>query len=142
MDILTLFTCCSTLSSATVVRRLAIIAQAMLTMTGRITMLSLSRWTEKGGSYRTIQRFFATQIDWSEMLVKFFQRHLFNPEDEHILAGDATNVIKSGSRTHGIGFFFWNFGTSGQEFRVLCLFVGQCSGAQIVSALGQTNNAQ
>jgi putative transposase len=109
MDILTLFTCFETLSSATAVRRLAIIAQAMLTMTGRITMLSLSRWTEKGGSYRTIQRLFATKINWSEMLVKFFQRHLFNPEDEHILAGDATNVMKSGSRTHGIGFFFLEF---------------------------------
>ena len=142
MDILTLFTCFETLSSATAIRRLAIIAQAMLTMTGWITMLSLSRWTTKGGSYRTIQRLFATPIDWSEMLVKFFQRHLFNPDDEHILAGDATNVMKAGSRTHGIGFFFWNFGASGQEYRVLCLFIDQCSGAQIVSALGQTNNPQ
>lgn len=102
------------------VRQLAIIAQAMLTMTGRITMLSLSRWTEKGGSYRTIQRFFATPIDWSEMMVKFFQRHLFNREDEHILAGDATNVMKAGSRTHGIGFFS---GILGQVVRSLEFFV-------------------
>lgn len=30
----------------------------MLVITGRITMLGLSRWTEKGGSYRSIQRFY------------------------------------------------------------------------------------
>jgi len=30
---------------------------AMLAMTGRVTMLGLSRWAEAGGSYRSIQRF-------------------------------------------------------------------------------------
>ena len=34
----------------------------MLTMTGRVTMLGISRWAEKGGSYRTTQRFFNKQI--------------------------------------------------------------------------------
>jgi putative transposase len=62
MDILTLLTCFENLATATAVRQLAIIAQAMLSMTGRITMLSLSRWTDKGGSYRTIQRFFAAKL--------------------------------------------------------------------------------
>ena len=38
-------------------KRLAIIILAMLAMTRRITMLGISRWTEEGGSYRTIQRF-------------------------------------------------------------------------------------
>lgn len=126
MDILTFFTCFETLTTATAVRQLAIIAHAMLTISGRITMLSLSRWTEKGGSYRTINRFFATKIVWSEILVKFVQKHLFNPKHEYILAGDATNVTKSGSQTHGVGFFFWNFGTSGQEYRVFCFFVDRC----------------
>jgi len=31
---------------------------ALLTMTGRVTMFGIARWTEKGGSYRTIQRFY------------------------------------------------------------------------------------
>jgi len=35
---------------------------AMLAITGRVTMLGLSRWAEKGGSYRTIQRFFYTVV--------------------------------------------------------------------------------
>jgi len=38
-------------------RRLSRIAQAMLSMSGRVTMLGLSRWAGKGGSYRTVQRF-------------------------------------------------------------------------------------
>ena len=38
--------------------QLAIIVEAVLAMTGRVTLLGLSRWTEKGGSYRTMQRFF------------------------------------------------------------------------------------
>ncbi len=106
MDILTLLTCCSTLTTSTSLSQLAIIAEAILTMTGRVTMLSISRWTEKGGSYRTIQRFFAADLPWVELLVKFFQTHLFDCKSEFILAGDATTVTKSGAQTHGIGRFF------------------------------------
>ena len=43
------------------------IVQAMLAMTGRVTMLGLSRWAGKGGSYRTVQRFFNTAIAWPEV---------------------------------------------------------------------------
>jgi len=38
-------------------RQMNQIITAMLSMTGRITMLGLSRWAGEGGSYRTIQRF-------------------------------------------------------------------------------------
>ena len=106
MNILSLFTCFETLGLTFQVRQLAIISQAILTMTGRITMLSISRWTEKGGSYRTIQRFFADKLPWAEMLTEFFRRHLFNPNHDYIVGGDATTVTKSGSETWGIGQFF------------------------------------
>jgi len=106
MDILTLFACFQTLTSPTSGRQLAVIAQAILTMTGRITMLSISRWTSTGGSYRTVNRFFGTDLPWLELLVKFFEAHLFDSKSEFILAGDATTVTKSGSQTHGIGRFF------------------------------------
>jgi hypothetical protein len=33
---------------------LILICEAMLAMTGRVTMLGIARWTEKGGSYRTL----------------------------------------------------------------------------------------
>ncbi len=114
MDILSFFVCFETLSTSTTIRQLAVIAQAMLSMTGRITMLNLSRWAGKGGSYRTVNRFFATTLDWSEMMVKFFQTHLFDLEDEYILAGDETIVSKSGTETFGIDRFF-----SGLQTRVI-----------------------
>ena len=48
----------------TTAKQLSIVVESMLNMTGRITMLGMSRWSEKGGSYRTIQRFFSKQIPW------------------------------------------------------------------------------
>lgn len=121
MDILTFFTCFETLATITSGRQLAIIAQAMLTMTGRVTMLSISRWTSTGGSYRTINRFFATKLAWSKLLVKFFQTHLFNPEHEYIVAGDETVVSKSGTETYGIDRFF--SGLKSQVIKGLSFFV-------------------
>ncbi|MCB1765298.1 MAG: hypothetical protein KDJ22_04430 [Candidatus Competibacteraceae bacterium] len=44
-------------------RRLARIVEAMLSVTGRVTMLGLSRWSERGSSYRTMQRLFSTTMD-------------------------------------------------------------------------------
>lgn len=106
MDILSLIACFQPLVASVSMRRFALIVPALLTMTGRITMLGISRWTTKGGSYRTVQRFFATELPWIELLVKFFQTHLFDAEHEFILAGDATTITKSGKLTHGIGRFF------------------------------------
>jgi putative transposase len=85
MDILTLFACCSTFVATTSLRHLTLIAQAMLTMTGRVTMLGISCWTEKGGSYRAVNRFFATDVLWLNLLVKFVQTHLFDSSQEYIL---------------------------------------------------------
>ncbi|MDQ6994904.1 MAG: hypothetical protein Q9M18_04850, partial [Mariprofundaceae bacterium] len=36
-------------------KQLKIITEAALSMTGRMTMLGLSRWSSDGGSYRTVQ---------------------------------------------------------------------------------------
>ena len=109
MDILSLIACFHPLVSATTIRHFSLIIPAILTMTGRITMLGISRWTEKGGSYRTIQRFFATVLPWGELFMKFFETQLFNPSSEYILAGDATTILKAGKQTHGIGRFFREF---------------------------------
>ena len=106
MDILSLLACFRPLVAATAMRHFSLIVPALLTMMGRVRMLSISRWTKKGGSYRTVQRFFATRLPWTELLVKFFQTHLFGGGHEFILAGDATTITKSGKLTHGIGHFF------------------------------------
>jgi len=141
MDILTFFACFETLATQTSCRQLGGIAQAMLTMPGRITMLSISRWTTQGGSYRTVNRFFATKLAWVEMLVKFFRTHLFNPENEYILAGDETVVSKAGRETFGIDRFF--SGLKSQVIKGLSFFVmrvGQCRRTKIVSVDGQANH--
>ena len=43
--------------------QLALVVEAVLAMTGRVTLLGLSRRTEKGGSYRTVRRFFKEKIE-------------------------------------------------------------------------------
>ena len=106
MEILTLFACFSTLTSNTSIRHLTVIAEAIFSMTGRVTMLGISRWAEKGGSYRNVQRFFATTFLWTALHLKFVESHLFNPSHEYILAGDATTITKSGKNTFGIDRFF------------------------------------
>ncbi len=121
MDILSLFSCFETLVEATTIRQLRIIAETILSMSGRITMLGISRWTGTGGSYRTVQRFFATVLPWTDLLVRFFQTHLFDSKSEYILAGDATTVTKSGKQTNGVDRFF--SGVIGKVVRGLEFFV-------------------
>ena len=55
-DIMMVFACFNQSLHPTVLRQLTVVAQALLAMTGRVTMLGLSRWAGQGGSYRTIQR--------------------------------------------------------------------------------------
>jgi hypothetical protein len=75
-------------------------------MTGRVTMLGLSRWGGKGSSYRTVQRLFNTVIPWPDIFGKFFEQHLYQPEGEYILVGDESTITKSGKKTYGLDNFF------------------------------------
>ncbi len=90
----------------TTLRRLIIIVFALLAMTGRITMLGISRWTGKGGSYRTVQRFFKTEINWHQILVVCAQYWFADENDIFLLAGDETIVTKAGKLTHGLDRFY------------------------------------
>ena len=92
--------------SKTTLRQMSRIIAAMLSMTGRVTMLGLSRWAEKGGSYRTVQRFFHTAIPWATLFWEFFSKHLLDPQETYILAGDESVVTKAGEKTHGLDYFF------------------------------------
>ena len=87
-------------------KQLSIIVEAMFTMTGRITMLGISRWSEKGGSYRTIQRFFNRNIPWLTLNWVLFQSILVKNRGVILIAGDATVVTKSGKSTHALGKFY------------------------------------
>ena len=92
--------------TATTLRQLSRIILALLVMTGRITLLGLSRWTGKGGSYRTVQRFFSTVLPWAMLFWVFFRQHLYCPLDVYLLAGDEVVVTKAGKTTHGLDRFF------------------------------------
>ena len=106
MDIVALFQCLQPHVTATTLRQFSRIAWAMLVMTGRVTMLGLSRWAGKGGSYRTVQRFFSTVIPWAMLFWVFFRQHVYCPEDVYLLVGDEVVVTKAGKTTHGLDRFF------------------------------------
>lgn len=105
-EIIALTSCLEQSLPGTRQRQLARIVTALLTMTGRVTMLGISRWTEKGGSYRTVQRFFHTVISWLPLFWLFFRHHLYEPGHEYLLAGDESIVTKSGKETYGLDRFF------------------------------------
>ena len=92
--------------SKTQCRQLAHIAAGMLSMSGRITQRGISRWTLPGGSYRTIQRFFQSVVDWPWVSFCFFARFCLDREGVYLLAGDESVITKSGKHTHGVDRFF------------------------------------
>ena len=65
MDIVALLQCLGPHVTTTTHRRLSRTTLALLMMTGRITMLGISRWAGPGGSYRTVQRLFSTVLPWA-----------------------------------------------------------------------------
>ena len=83
-DILALLQNIGPLFEKTTFRRISQVIFGMLVTSGRITMLGLSRWTEKGGSYRTIQRFYHSVLPWKAIQWLFFRERFLKPEDEYI----------------------------------------------------------
>jgi putative transposase len=78
----------------------------MLVMTGRVTMRGLSRWAGKGGSYRTVQRFFAQALPWATLFWVFFRPYLYQSDEGYLVAGDEVVVTKAGKTTYGLDRFF------------------------------------
>ena len=92
-------------------------------MNGRVTMLGISRWTDKGGSYRTIQRFFKKTLSWDYLNWSLIKAKI-SKSGVILIAGDSTTVTKSGKRTFGIGRFFssiYSRAVPGISFQVLSL---------------------
>jgi putative transposase len=106
MDTVALCQCLKPYVTATTLRQLSRITFALLVMTGRVTMRGLSRWAGKGGSYRTVQRFFSTVIPWAMLFWVFFRQHVYCPADVYLLAGDEVVVTKAGKTTYGLDRFF------------------------------------
>ena len=105
-DIVALLDCIEPFVTGTTLRQFSRIISAVLAMTGRVSMLGISRWAGQGGSYRTVQRFFSTVLPWATLFWVFFRQHLHRPDDVYILAGDEVVVSKAGHHTHGLDRFF------------------------------------
>ena len=106
MNMVALFPCLQSHVPATTCRQCHRMALAMMVMTGRVTMLGIARWAGKGGSYRTVQRFFATVIPWAMLFWVFFRQHVYCPGEVYLLVGDEVVVTKAGKITHGLDRFF------------------------------------
>jgi len=87
-------------------RQMSRIIFAMLAISGRITMLGLSRWADKGGSYRTIQRWYYTVLPWEMLHWTLFLKCLLNRSHEYLIGGDESVIGKSGKETYGLDRFF------------------------------------
>lgn len=105
-EIVALLQTIAPLLSKTTLRQMSQVIFGMLVVSGRITMLGISRWTEKGGSYRTVQRFYHSEVPWRAIHWLLFRLKLLKPEDEHIIVGDEVVASKAGKETYGLDRFF------------------------------------
>ena len=105
-DILTLLSCFIFDLNNTSIKQMACVIQGMLTTSGRVTMLAISRWTGKGGTYRTVQRFFHRPKNWPTLIWVFFHTHCFSSPETYAFAGDEVVTSKSGAQTYGVDWFF------------------------------------
>jgi putative transposase len=104
--IVALVQCFQPMLPATTISQFSKIVFALLAMSGRVAMLGISRWAGRGGSYRTVQRFFYTVLPWATLFWVFFRQHLHRPDDVYLLAGDEVVVSKAGDQTYGLERFF------------------------------------
>src|SRR5437870_8218414 len=106
MDILALLQCLQPAVPRTTLRQFSRIVAALLVMTGRVTMLGLSRWAGPGGSYRTVQRLFAQALPWAMLFWVFFRQHVYRSDEVYLLVGDEVVATKAGKLTYGLDRFF------------------------------------
>lgn len=105
-DIMVLFACLSQCLEPTPLRQLGRVIEAMLAISGRVTMRGLSRWSGKGGSYRTLQRFFTTSLNWCHLQWLLIRQYLLDADEVVVMSGDYVVVTKAGKTTYGLDRFF------------------------------------
>src|SRR4029450_2862438 len=119
-DIMVLFACLSQCVEPTPLRQLGRVIEAMLAMSGRVTMRGLSRSPGKGGSYRTIQRFFNASLNWCHLNWLVIRYHVLDADDVVLMSGDHVVVTKAGKMTYGLDRFFSSlYGKGGRVFSEL-----------------------
>jgi putative transposase len=105
-EIIPLLLCLEVTLSATARHHLGRVVMALLCIPNRVTMIGLSRWTEKGGSYRTLQRWYHSPIQWVQVHWTLLQTHVTRSDGVYLLAGDEVVVSKAGKQTYGVGRFY------------------------------------
>jgi putative transposase len=105
-DIVALLHCLTPYLSNTTLRQMKHLVFAALCIPDRVTMLSIARWTEDGGSYRTVQRWYHTPLDWATILWTIVRVYLLKADGEYLLAGDEVVISKAGTTTDGRGRFY------------------------------------
>jgi hypothetical protein len=100
-DIMVVLACVSQCVALTTLRQLGRVIEATLAISGRVTMQGLSRWSGKGGSYRTIQRLFNTSVHWGQLNWLLIRHPLLDANDVVLMSGDHVVVTKSGKTTSG-----------------------------------------
>ena len=105
-DIMVVLACLSQCVPPTPLCQLGRVIEAILSISGRVTMKGLSRWSSKGGSYRTIQRLFHTPLNWLQLNWLLIRHSLWDGDEVALMSGDHVVVTKSGKSTHGLDRFF------------------------------------
>ena len=86
-EIIPLLMCLAPHLSTTTLRQLRHVIYALLCTADRVTMLGLSRWSEQGGSYRTVQRLYHTPINWCLVHWSLLQTHLLRSDRTVYIGG-------------------------------------------------------
>jgi putative transposase len=105
-DIMVVLACLSQCAQPTILRQLGRVIAAMLSISGRVTLKGLSRWSSKGGSYRTIQRLFNTPLNWLQLNWFLIRHHLWDGDDVALMSGAHVVVTKSGKTPRLRSVFF------------------------------------
>jgi putative transposase len=100
-DIMVVLACLSQCIEPTTLRQLGRVIEAMLAISGRVTMKGLSRWSNQGGSYWTIQRVFNTSLNWLQLNWLLIRHYLLDSDDVVLMSGDHVVVTTSGKTTYG-----------------------------------------
>ena len=105
-DIMSLLACVSQCLDSTTIRQLARVSEAMLAMSGRVTMRGMARWAGTGGSLSDDPTFFTTSLSWGKFQWVLIRHHLLDQDDVIVLGGDDVVVTKSG-KTPMVGAVFF-----------------------------------
>jgi putative transposase len=91
--------------SGTNLQTFATIVESILSLSGSVTTLSVSRMSEV--SYRTVQRFYALKsLDWVVIRLLLFRTFIYDATHHYLLVGDETVEDKAGRHTHGVSRFY------------------------------------